>query len=527
MDIELTARVTAVTVYAQQARVTVREKISLEAGLHRLIVSDLPLTLDAASVRAGGSGAAKVRVHGVDVRRRHYEETPADRVRDLEARLDELNDELKAIDDELEVLEAQGRYLEGLRGASEQFARGLALGRTKVEEQGRIGQFFQEQDQTLRGQARELDHQRRELDRTLDRIQRELEQLKSARPRERNQAIIEVEVLSPGEFLAELIYNVNRASWKPLYDVRLVETEGGHALEIQGLAQIKQSSGQDWPDVDLQVSTARTELNRWLPELKPWYVDVFQVPVPRAAAAEPKGAAMPQAMAASRTVNRLALSEARPATAEVVSEEGGATVTYDILKKGNIPSDGSPHKTTLFETRLPADVDYVAVPKHTDAVFRRMKVTNSDAIPLLAGSVQLFVADRYIGTSQIDYVPVGDEVEMMLGVEERLTIKRELVRREVDKARLRDKRQIQYGYEITIKNLLSERVNIEVHDHIPVSRHEDIKIKLLDCSPETAERDEMNLMEWHLTLDAGQETKMMYQYQVEHPRSLAVSGLID
>jgi uncharacterized protein (TIGR02231 family) len=298
-------------------------------------------------------------------------------------------------------------------------------------------------------------------------------------------------------------------------------------LEVQAIAQISQSSGQDWPDVDLKVSTARTELNRRLPELKPWYVDVYQPPVVRAAPAPLKGAAARPAAFAERMAEGAVVSAAEPVKAAVLPEEGGATVSFDIVKTGNIPSDGSPHKTVLFETRLPATVDYIAIPKHTDAVFRRMKANNAGVIPYLAGAVQLFVGDRYIGASHIDYIPAGDDIELMLGVEERLSVKRELVHRDVDKARLRDKRQIQYGYEITIKNLMSESVSVEVHDHMPVSRHEEIKIKLIDCSPEPAELDDLNLMEWHLVLDAGAEARVSYQYQVEHPRSIKLTGLID
>ena len=70
MDFEVTSKVTAVTVYAQQARVTVKGIASLPTGTHRLVVGDLPLTLQTDSVRAGGQGTADVRVLGVDVRRR-------------------------------------------------------------------------------------------------------------------------------------------------------------------------------------------------------------------------------------------------------------------------------------------------------------------------------------------------------------------------------------------------------------------------------------------------------------------------
>jgi uncharacterized protein (TIGR02231 family) len=527
MNIEVTAAVTAVTVYSEQARITACAEVALKAGAHKLVIDDLPLTLDVASLRAGGSGTAQVRVHGVDVRRRHHEEPPVATVRELEARIEELEDELKVIVDGQEVLEAQGRYLDGLRSASEQFARGLALGRTSIEDQAKISRSLQEQDTALRGEARALERKGREVNRTLDKVRRELEQIKSARPRESNQAVIELEVMSPGEFQAELVYNVSRAAWKPIYDVRLIQAEDGHVLEVLAIAQITQSTGQDWRDVDLTVSTARTEMNRRLPELKPWYVDVFRPPVARAAPAPLKGSAARQARFGATLSDAAVDIAAEPAMATVMTEEGGATVNFGVAKKGQIPSDGSPHKTMLFESRQPASVDYIAVPKLTDAAFRRMRATNAGTVPLLAGTVQLFVGERYVGASRIDYVPAGDDVEMMLGVEERVTVKRELVRRDVDKARLRDKRQIQYGYEITIKNLLSESVDVEVHDHLPVSRHEDIKIKLLDCSPEPTERDELNLMEWHLKLDAGAEDRVVYQYQVEHPRSIKVTGLVD
>jgi uncharacterized protein (TIGR02231 family) len=520
--------VTEVTVYSRQARVTAEGHATLPAGAHRLVIGDLPLTMDTNSLRAGGSGAARVRLLGVDVKRQHFAETPAEKVRQLEESIEQLEDELQAVSDEQAILDAQGRYLEGLRGASEQYARGLALGRTTVEEQEQLGRFFREQDQELRVSRRDLDRQRRALNRDLDKARRELEQLKSARPPERYQATVELEVHSEGEFDAEITYNVRQAAWTPLYDVRLVETESGYDLEIEGIAQITQSTGQDWRDVDLKVSTAQAELSQRVPELKPWFIDVFREPTPRVAAARrQKSGPAPQAMLMDAGIEADEPVEAQVATAAVLSEEGGAVITYSVAGQGNVPSDGSPHKTSLFLSRLPARVDYISVPKHTSAVFRRAKGHNEGPAPLLAGPVHLFVGQRFIGASRLEYVPIGDEIEQLLGVEERVTIERKLARREVDKTRLRDKRQIQYGYEIEIKNRLPRSIDIEVHDQVPVARHEEISVKLLNSSPEPSERSELNLMEWRLNLAAGATEKLRYEYQVEHPRSLQVAGLVD
>jgi len=167
----------------------------------------------------------------------------------------------------------------------------------------------------------------------------------------------------------------------------------------------------------------------------------------------------------------------------------------------------------------------LAVPKHTDAVFRRATVENESSTPLLAGAANLFVADEFIGRTKLDFTPVKGEVELLLGVEDRITVERELVKRDVDKRLFGDNRRLRYGYKIELKNLLETAVSVELHDHIPVGRHEQIKIKFENAAPEPTEKSDLNLLEWHLTLPAKGETAVTYDYQVEHPRSLQVVGL--
>jgi uncharacterized protein (TIGR02231 family) len=146
---------------------------------------------------------------------------------------------------------------------------------------------------------------------------------------------------------------------------------------------------------------------------------------------------------------------------------------------------------------------------------------------MLGGQVSLFVGDEYIGKAQLKYIPKGDEIELLLGVEERLTVERELSRREVDKVRLRDKRQLLFGYELQLKNLLTQEVEVELQDQYPVARHEEIKVKLLGASPEPDELSELNILTWKIKISPGNEQKVKFEFQVEHPRSMTISGLID
>jgi uncharacterized protein (TIGR02231 family) len=464
---------------------------------------------------------------GVDVRRHHYVETPAAQVQQLEKEIEMLNDQLRNLEDDKAGWLAHAKYLDGLRQSTTEFAKGLSRGKSTIADQLELTQFLQEQDGALRTAVRQLDVEQRDLKRQLDKLQRELKEVSSARPRQRYQAQIEIEVLEAGSFQPTLTYLVKNAGWKPLYDVRL--TDSGD-VAVGYLAQITQNTGQDWQDVDLVVSTARPALSQRLPELKPWFVDAFRPPQPRAKPKMMRAAAAATAVTEAAPVPAPAMAapqarEAEVAVAEV--QDSGTAVSFAVSGKSDIPSDGSPHKTTLNQFSLPPEMDYLVVPKHTDAVFRRAKLKNSSSSPLMEGPANLFVGDEYIGRSKLEYTPTNGEIELLMGVEERITIERELVKRDVDKRLLRDNRQLRYGYEIKMKNLLPETAIIELQDQIPVSRHEQIKIKLDKVEPEPAEKSDLNIMEWKLSLASDSEQVVRYEYTVEHPRSLRVAGLLD
>ncbi len=538
MEIPVETTITTVVVYPDRARVTCRGQAELPAGLHQLIIGELPLALEPESVRAGGAGTARVRLRGVDVQRRHYAQTPAANVIALEEQIERLQDQLQALVDRQSVKQASIDHLTGLRQATTEYAWGLARGRNTAENQATLMRFFEEEDARLRVELRALDVEQRDLHEELAKLQAELDQLRSARPRQRYEARLEVEALSAGDFAVEVTYVVGRAGWRPLYDVRLLEPQrdgGASGVLLTALAEITQNTGQEWSGVGLTVSTARPALNQRVPELKPWYVDVPRPPqpLPRAvhARAMAKGAAAESTeMYAADAMPMMAMAappvvEAEVEVAEV--QDSGTAVSFAVSGSIDIPGDGTPHKTTIGRHELAPQLDFLAVPRHTDAVFRRAKLSNTTGAPLLPGPINLYVGDEYIGQNRLEYTPGGAEVELVLGVEERITVKRELVRREVDKRLLRDVRQVVYGYEIKLENLLAAPARVTVQDQYPVSRHEQIKVRLDRVAPEPAEQTELHLLKWQLDLAPADKKTIRYEYQVEHPRALNVVGLLD
>lgn len=406
MDVIVETAVSRVTVYPDRARVTAVGQTTVDVGHHRLLIDGLPLLLEQDSVRVTGQGSAHVRIQSVDVTRQFYEQTPAAKVQELEQAIEKLSDELKQLNHDKERWAAQGDYIDGLRQATVEFAKGLSRGRTTVEDQTQLLAFLHSQDKEMHTAVHGIEQQERTLTKRLKKLQNELNQLRSARPRERFQAVVDVDVLRAGAFQPELSYVVNGASWQPLYDIRLNQ----QTLEVSYIAQISQHTGQDWVGVALSVSTARPSLNQRLPELQPWFVDVYTPPPPvPAPAPRAKRAMLGKAMSAADT-DEVVMQQAMPVMAEVAvasTSSEGTAVTFQVPNEADIPSDGSPHKTTLQQFELTPKLDYLSAPKHTDAVYRRATVTNSSAGPLLAGSASLFVDHEFIGRTQLSYTQIG------------------------------------------------------------------------------------------------------------------------
>jgi uncharacterized protein (TIGR02231 family) len=339
-------------------------------------------------------------------------------------------------------------------------------------------------------------------------------------------------VVQAGELAVALTYAVSDAGWQPLYDVRLVEEGERRVLEVGYLAQVTQRAGEDWAAVALTLSTARPALAETLPELDPWYVGPVEAlrPPPAPAAMSAEGGLARMALAAAPMMEAAMAGVAAPevleaAVAMAAVDSSGAAVTYQVPGTATIPADGAPHKVTVARFELAPELDYVTAPKLVETAYRRAKVTNASPYTLLPGTANLFAGDEFIGATELELVAPQGEIELYLGADDRVKVERELKRREVDKRLIGDRRRLSYGYEVTLENLLPAAARVMLHDQIPVSRHEDIKVKLEFAEPKPTEQTELNLLNWELTLAAGESRTVRFDFTVEYPRTMSLMGL--
>lgn len=514
----------AVTVLVDRARVTRAARVSVDAGPAVVEFADLPLALIGDSLRARGRGTARAALLGVTARVENFAETPAEAARALEARLQAFQDEDADLASRAATLTQEQAALKDLAAQAEMFARGIALRNRTADEQTQVYAALFKRQGEIAAALLGLQRDRRELKKRIDQVTADLNQVRMQRPRQRHVAAVELDVREPGELDLELTYMVTGAGWTPLYDLRHADD----ALSLGYLAQVQQRTGEDWPDVQLTLSTAQPQLSLAVPELAPWFVMPKPPPQAQPMPKMARSMAMPapmMAMAADAVPAPAGAPVEEMAAPQAAVGEAGASLTYTLAGRARVPGNGEPRKVSVAVAGLKPQVDYITAPKLEPVCYRRATVRNTSDYTLLPGEAQLFDGDAYLGATHLELTAPGQEIELVLGSDERVKVERELTGRQVDKTLLSGNRRVRFGYAITLENARSQAITVIVRDQMPVSRDEQIKVKLETADPKPAEIDKLNVIEWRIALPAGGKHTLRFEFTVEHPQAMDVVGL--
>jgi uncharacterized protein (TIGR02231 family) len=519
--------IVAVTVYPTQARVTRRGRTDLAAGEQVVEVGPLPLSMDADSIRVSGRGAATVL--GVDVVLRR-QATPSDGT--VTAVLEEqraLQDELAEIADTETVLRQRQAFLTDLgERASGAFARALATGATAPESVTAFaGTMGGELTSVLAG-VRELQHRRTRITEQVAALERKLRDLSGKREPDERFAVVALAVSAAGPVELDVSYQVPDAGWRSTYDVRLT----GETLRLTWFGLVEQRTGEDWPECELALSTARPSGVVAIPELRPWYLDpLLPAPLPPPQSfpvyGAPPGAMPAAAMApAPRAAMAAAEFDAAPPVqlAQARVEEGPVAATYRPARVVAVPADGSTSRATVLVLDLATQLDHVAAPVRSTDVHLRAMVTNTSQHTLPAGSAAVFHEADFVSKTTLSTWAPGEELELALGLDDRVRVERELTRRTATKATLGSSRRREVEYRTTIGNYTGRPVRITVLDQLPVSRHDAISVKETLLEPQPAERTDLGVLTWRLVVPEGQSQTVRLGYRVETAKGVELSG---
>lgn len=501
----LDAPVRRVTLLEDRAQVGREGRVRLPAGSHRLKVANVaPVIADRSVVARGGTG---VRVDETRVTRRWRigaAEKPADAAQ-LEEEAAKLVSEIRF---RQMLLQLAGEKLSSFDEAAQLLVEGIA----------REMPFAKQLEARWESELAALFERGREADTAVRAAKIEMRELRSKLDALRVRAAatgrvdhvllteleLEVTVEGAGEHDVTIDYMVPCALWRPIHRATLASKQASLRFECEGA--VWQRTGEDWVDVDLSFSTARSTQRSEPPVMSD---DRLRVQKKQ----EKKVVVGVREQEIATTGEDQDESGGGGGGTDLPGvDDGGETRRLGGARKATIPSDGRLYRVPIFSFEAPAQIDRIARPERSPLVHLRSRQPNASKQPLLAGPLELLRDSGYVGRSKVEFVAAGETFAIGWGGEDSIRVKRERhTHRET--AKLTGKQTITHTVELFLSNLAETAASFRLEERIPVSEIEKVTVTIdeKETSPKAA-ADDQGIVGWNIALapKGTQKVRLVY-----------------
>ena len=536
------SRINSVTVYNDSAFVGRSAQVKLDAGDNTVVFDNILSQVEENSIRAVAD-VDSVKIMGATLKSEYLTVASAENIRMVEADIMAVGDEIRELRDEQTALTAEQQYLASVPlFASGQLPKDLVTKMPSAQDLENTLTFLSNRLKQNYKDSAALDIKLREAQKRLMALQQKLNALSGSNNKEKRTIMVELQAAKPVTCAVTVSYMVPGASWQPLYDAR-ADVEKGR-VELVSYALIRQATGEKWQDVEMTVSTAKPVTGGRLPYVAPWLLKPMENRLPedevvmlkkgrRANMKFQREAFNSTALAGSASFDYAAAPAAAlaPAPLSTVADSGVA-VTYKLPKEITIDTDNNENKLAISTQQLKADFTYSSFPRASALAYLGSRVKNADNLQLLAGNMNIFLNNEFVGNSTIDNVGPGEEFDLYLGADENVKVKREQLEKKVDETiignMLSPNKNILFKYKVKVENYKAHKIKMRLFEAMPVSQEDRIRIKQLKANPDATQKDwqsRKGVYLWEFEVEPGKNKEINYEYTIEHPREMAVDGL--
>ncbi|KAF4579550.1 hypothetical protein EYR36_001368 [Pleurotus pulmonarius] len=479
-----------------RAEVTRIYRLVLKVGLNQLKISGLPTDTDCDSLRVEIQGTATIQ--DVSIRPLFPAMPDPEVMSRLEEEYQSMSNRVRRCRDASFFLE---NYLRKVEVRSSDHAQLPTIMQTYEHESSKIDDRLA----VLEGELEKL----------------RLRRIEQAQPTYPSQLTATIVVFADngGEAEIALVYAVPNASWQASYDIRINMQAKDAPFTIRYKAAIRQSTGENWDNVQLTLDTVNPIFGVEVPSLgscrltqsEPVHpIDNFSEyypSYPPYSKHQPmvSQAIPPQEYLRSRSPRRNAAfhsgtppcspSRSRswsphPRTARSVTplhapryltppspepSFGGIYAMYDVPGLTSIPNDAQDHNVTIAELKLGATLSWLVVPKVDLRAHLKAQVKNTSEYTLVAGPANVYIDGSFVAMTHIPTISPQEIFECSLGKE---TFPTGPTNKTTTTA---------YSRQATIRNTKSIAIeDLKILDRIPVSGDSQIVVKLINpalCLP--------------------------------------------
>ncbi|WP_327270298.1 mucoidy inhibitor MuiA family protein [Streptomyces sp. NBC_01218] len=303
------------------------------------------------------------------------------------------------------------------------------------------------------------------------------------------------------------------ALWRPAYRAVL----DGDSLTLETDAMVWQRTGEDWSDVPLTLSTARSASAGEPPRLTEDRLTLRDRP------------------AAERRTVEVELREEETATlgpAPVLGlpgvDDGGEARVLRSPAPVSVPGDGRAHRVPLSAFTADAHAEYVCSPELSPLVTQVVRCDNGSGHALLAGPVDLVRDSGFVGRGTLDFTAPGNPVELAFGSRDDVHVVRE-TEESRDTTGLTQRTVVTRTVRLHLSRFSAPGERnphvVTLLERVPVSEVAAVEVELREeaCSPAPDAIDADGIARWAISLPPGGRRTVTLAYALS--ASAKVTGV--
>lgn len=265
-DKPVDSKITDVTVFLNKAQVSRTVKTKVETGKTNLIVTGLSSQLDPQSVQVSGKGS--IVILGTSHRQNYLNEFNLPKpLRMLKDSVETLQRQLILEQSQKEILNKEEQML-----LSNQKIGGTNQNLT-VAELKAMADFYRTRLSDIVSSRMKQDEKMKKLNERIARLNAQINSQNELYRRNTSELVVSVSAEAATNVELQVRYVVANAGWSPVYDLRAIDTK--NPVQLSYKANVFQSTGEEWNNVKLKLSTANPNLSGQKPELYSWYLDFY------------------------------------------------------------------------------------------------------------------------------------------------------------------------------------------------------------------------------------------------------------
>lgn len=509
-----------ITVYLSGATISRTGSVSLPVGNSLVVIKDLPQDLNPQSIQVNGKGDFTILsvVHQINYLK---EQEKTKEIIALEDSLEKLNDQIIAENGMLSVYANEESLILTNKSLGGQNTGVSVAGLKEASD------FFRNRLADIKTKQIAINKKLKKLQERIAAILNQLANLNARKNIPTSEIVIMVTAEQTVNATFTVSYLVSTAGWSPSYDLRAKSVN--NPIEIAYKANVYQTTGEDWENVLLTLSTSNPTLSGTKPNLSTWFLRYYEPYTYSWSSDENqkdkkmarKEEAPSSAMDSEVSLKEVVITDANAASAYTSVTESTTSIEFEISKPYDIPCNGQTYTVEMTKSSLPATYEYYAVPKIDKDAFLLARVTGWESLNMLSGNVYLYFEGTYVGQSYFDARSTTDTLDLSLGRDKNIVIKREKLKDFSSKSLVGLNQKESRGYEISVRNKKTQPVTIVINDQIPVSTNKDIIVEKIDIS--NAKYDEPSgMLTWKNEIKPAETKKMKLVYSVKYPKDKTI-----